>query len=876
MVEAEISAAYAQSFGLAAHFFGYECARASSMALISRDDLGLGSHGLSYTVLVGSPLSAMVLYLYARSIKNNGAQVTQRLSNVACFILFGIMSFLCSHLTGLSGQVIVVSFYAFREVYVTLLSTQQWSFIASMLNKTNANYLVKFSGLVSIASAVGGVSVEYLVKIGGVHSLLITALVCQAIAFVSDELAYVLLLKNQRNDASPDDHDPKVETQAGSSSSINPSTTKNSTSTTEKLASFVSVAHGSASNLAAAVKAATSAVTNPTAAASATSNPKDGPLNTSMNNNHIVEDSSPKASEATTTPKNKKGLWADFRVMLKYRTLQLLFAEAIVHQCCANMLNLMFHEGLRLGVPIDAERAVVVGRFFASINVVSCLLQCLVLPGILTHSTLPSVLVLIPLIVFFVCVLAYFNPCLLTTMLAFGALKVLEYSINTAATEMIYQPMTYEARYLGKELIKFFGQKLGRSGSQLVLTTAMVKLQPSLATQSMWCSGLAVSWGAVMILLSNHLLEREAPLTHSKSIENIGDLNESVSSSPDTTPNSSTDSLHLTSMVPSNPSFSPSSSSTNVSNLRIDRKLSAALGRENVIIPNIALDLDGPKSQIQQYKQHPVSFNRERGLLLDTSNNKVESDEDDYEFLIDTEDLTTPDKFDAYFGLEESDTFNVGDKSRINADTGGALIFQERDRMGRVKAGQHLLLSHLQPDSLVETPELSLTLKTTSFDRSSVKTDGEEADTEDYDVNNEVDDVMKKLLPMSLSDSNRADDTLGHPFGIRHRHARSFSASSTLPSSPYRSDVLTSAILPQSPLQITAPPTSPNSLLPHNKQKSSGGGRVIPPSRQPLTLLRVGSAHVNLDSMIEADEEHRLRRRERSKTDPNGGNLQSH
>jgi ATP/ADP translocase len=43
-----------------------------------------------------------------------------------------------------------------------------------------------------------------------------------------------------------------------------------------------------------------------------------------------------------------------------------------------------------------------------------------------------------------------------------GTMKVLEYSIMTAATEMIYMPMSHDDRYLGKEVIRFFGHKLGR------------------------------------------------------------------------------------------------------------------------------------------------------------------------------------------------------------------------------------------------------------------------------------------------------------------------------------------------------------------------------------------------------------------------------
>ena len=110
---------------------------------------------------------------------------------------------------------------------------------------------------------------------------------------------------------------------------------------------------------------------------------------------------------------------------MKQPTLQLMFIEALVHQCCSNMLNMMFHDGLRTGVPQDSARAVLVGRFFATVNIAACVLQIFVMPSVLSHSTLPQVLSAIPLILLAIVVGGFIYPCLLSVMLAFGSLKVL-------------------------------------------------------------------------------------------------------------------------------------------------------------------------------------------------------------------------------------------------------------------------------------------------------------------------------------------------------------------------------------------------------------------------------------------------------------------
>jgi ATP/ADP translocase len=135
-----------------------------------------------------------------------------------------------------------------------------------------------------------------------------------------------------------------------------------------------------------------------------------------------------------------------------------------------------------------------VGRFFATVNVSACFLQCFVLPHVLSQRTLPHVLLYLPLIVFLAVLLGVFNPGIISVMLGFGTIKVLEYSVMTAASEMIYMPMDRDVRYLGKELIKFFGHKLGKSAASLILSYFIARLAPTLSTQSVWGAVFTGCW----------------------------------------------------------------------------------------------------------------------------------------------------------------------------------------------------------------------------------------------------------------------------------------------------------------------------------------------------------------------------------------------
>ncbi len=88
---------------------------------------------------------------HLRSIKRLGSKLTLRLSNLACIIMFIFMVVYCNNLKGLSGKCAVVAFYALREIYISLLSSQQWAFISTTLDKSTSTYLVSFSGIVSAA-----------------------------------------------------------------------------------------------------------------------------------------------------------------------------------------------------------------------------------------------------------------------------------------------------------------------------------------------------------------------------------------------------------------------------------------------------------------------------------------------------------------------------------------------------------------------------------------------------------------------------------------------------------------------------------------------------------------------------------------------------
>ena len=486
---------------LALLFLGYESSRAASIALLAAKDTGLGSEALPFTVALGSPAGALVLYFYARSIKKHGARRTLRVSNIGCCFMLFVMFWFCKTFMGsdddgavtellksnssavsfsvfdrfpfgvmamlktsvedniinndkIVAQVAIIWFYVFREIYVSLLSTQHWSFISGVLTSSTSSNIVSFAGIVSISSAVGSVAVEWLVRLGGVRALLFTCMICTSLSFVFSEVAYAINVKSEGGSERGDRQRERTRT-------------------------------ASADLM------------------------KDVGMKGDKKSHRTPEKEREKKEKLLEKKSTSSSVWGEsWDLLSKHYTLKLLFLEAVLHQGCSNMLNLMFHDGLRQGLAGDSDRATVVGRFFASVNLVACGLQLFVMPRLLSQETLPVALIAIPVCVGAATALAYFHQSLLTVMLGFGSMKVLEYSIMSSAMEMIYLPMGHEVRYLGKELIRFFGHKLGKSGTSLLLSAAIRHFQPGLQDQTMWGASLVALWGGTLYILSDHLSTR--------------------------------------------------------------------------------------------------------------------------------------------------------------------------------------------------------------------------------------------------------------------------------------------------------------------------------------------------------------------------------
>lgn len=178
-------------------------------------------------------------------------------------------------------------------------------------------------------------------------------------------------------------------------------------------------------------------------------------------------------STVAADDKSQSLLWKAKDLFSRVPTLGALFSEVLTFQAMSVILNIAMVTQLKNTMPSDVDRAAWTGRLFASVSGVSGLLQFLVIPFCLKLVEPRLVWRVMPIIPLFCSIfqsLQGSNPALSILALSFFAAKTMDYSIRGVVTEMTYQPLDFDSRYLGKEIIGVFGSRFGKSGVSLILS----------------------------------------------------------------------------------------------------------------------------------------------------------------------------------------------------------------------------------------------------------------------------------------------------------------------------------------------------------------------------------------------------------------------
>lgn len=149
-----------------------------------------------------------------------------------------------------------------------------------------------------------------------------------------------------------------------------------------------------------------------------------------------------------------------------------LFVEILASQGLATVLNVAFVARLGKSITDDAERAGWVGKFFSTINVITMFLQFGILPPLLTLVEPKIMWRIVPLVamIFTTFQASCKDPTLYIVSTTLLVMKVLEYSARRMLDEMVFVPLDFESRFVGKEVIGVFGYRFGKSLMSLGLS----------------------------------------------------------------------------------------------------------------------------------------------------------------------------------------------------------------------------------------------------------------------------------------------------------------------------------------------------------------------------------------------------------------------
>ncbi|MBI3016942.1 MAG: hypothetical protein HYY62_02965 [Deltaproteobacteria bacterium] len=214
-----------------------------------------------------------------------------------------------------------------------------------------------------------------------------------------------------------------------------------------------------------------------------------------------------KCGEPKPTLQEKEGKQGQLgiKVLSHSPLLILLLTLVMASQIVSTVLSLSFQTMLHAEMTNLDQQTAFSGQFFALLNGVSAFFQFVAAPLLLTYVSLKWIHAIIPVIHIAAATALLIHPSLKTAGFAYLIFKALDYSIFRAAKEILYIPLSFDARYRAKELIDVFGYRFSKGGTSLILTI-LQKIGIVIMPIYSWAAlGAACLWFMLILPLIRHL-----------------------------------------------------------------------------------------------------------------------------------------------------------------------------------------------------------------------------------------------------------------------------------------------------------------------------------------------------------------------------------
>lgn len=210
--------------------------------------------------------------------------------------------------------------------------------------------------------------------------------------------------------------------------------------------------------------------------------------------------------EPRPSKKERGGLQGhmNLRLFSRSRTLLLLLFVVGITQIVSTSLNLRFYSLLETSIPTLDARTAYLGGFWFGVNSASLVLQFVISPIMLTSLPLRWVHMGIPVVHFAAAAALALHPTLRVAAGAFLLFKCLDYSLFRAAKEVLYIPLSFDARYRAKQVIDTFTYRfsMGLTGGILSVITKAAGAIPG-AAYTVLAMASTLAWAGLAVPLTN-------------------------------------------------------------------------------------------------------------------------------------------------------------------------------------------------------------------------------------------------------------------------------------------------------------------------------------------------------------------------------------
>ena len=161
------------------------------------------------------------------------------------------------------------------------------------------------------------------------------------------------------------------------------------------------------------------------------------------------------------------GGWIGAKLLIDTPVLSILFLLILTTQMMSTVLGLNFQNQLQVHYPsLDAQTAFS-GSFYAALNGFSLFLQLIGVPLCLYFASPVFIQMTIPFAHAAAALYLLFHPTMGSAAAAFMLFKAIDYSLFRVSKEMLYMPLSFDARYRAKEFIDVFGYRFSKGATSL-------------------------------------------------------------------------------------------------------------------------------------------------------------------------------------------------------------------------------------------------------------------------------------------------------------------------------------------------------------------------------------------------------------------------